>query len=109
MESVRYESLINIPTILAGPELGHSLLTLLPTAQPWNLWFRSRLYSFRGESLSLPATLVDLRLPCSFTIWLLEPELVSRIRGHCTARYCTAPQPALYYSVLLELHFTSFG
>lgn len=38
-------------------------LTLLPTALPWNLWFRSRLYSFRGESLSLPATVLSYALP----------------------------------------------
>nr|DAW25770.1 MAG TPA: hypothetical protein [Caudoviricetes sp.] len=27
---------------------------MLPTAQPWNLWFRSRHYSFTGQCLSAP-------------------------------------------------------
>lgn len=96
MGSVRYESLINIPTILAGPELGHSLLTLLPTTQPWTMWLTARDSSFRAQSLSMPAVLVDFRLPYSLTIWLLEPELVSRIRGHRSVRTYTSPQPTLY-------------
>lgn len=72
MESVRYESLINITTIHAVPELGRSLLTLLPTAQPWTVWYTARDSSFRAQSLSMPAVLVDFRLPYSFTLLALR-------------------------------------
>lgn len=114
MESARYESIIDIMTLLAVPELGRSLLTLLPTAQPWTVWYTARDSSFRAQSLSMPAVPVDFRLSYSFTIRLLEPELVYRIRGHQSARTYTAPQPSrlacdtLYiYRLSLSTLFTS--